>query len=78
MPARRFSSHPSGRFACGLLLGLVALALVGCGPKTKEPELKPEPVLTQPEPEKPHWRVSSKSHSRYRRWASSILDGRLL
>jgi peptide/nickel transport system substrate-binding protein len=57
MPARRPSFRPPVRFACGLAwsvaLGWAASGLVGCGRTPEEAELKPEPVLTQPEPAKP-------------------------
>jgi len=56
MPARRPCFHQSVRVARGLAwclaACLVTLAAAGCGRKAAEPELKPEPVLTQPEPEK--------------------------
>ena len=57
MPARRPSFRPPVRFARGLAwsvaLGWAASGLVGCGRTPEEAELKPEPVLTQPEPAKP-------------------------
>jgi peptide/nickel transport system substrate-binding protein len=57
MPARRPSFRPPVRFArglvCSVALGWAASGLVGCGRTPEQAELKPEPVLTQPEPEKP-------------------------
>ena len=56
LPARRSSLHQPARLPRGLARCLTAclmvLAATGCGPKPKKPELKPEPVLTQPEPAK--------------------------
>jgi peptide/nickel transport system substrate-binding protein len=56
LPARRSSLHQPARLPRGLAwcltAGLMVFAAAGCGPTPKKPELKPEPVLTQPEPAK--------------------------
>jgi peptide/nickel transport system substrate-binding protein len=57
LSARRLSSLRPVRFPGGLAwcfaACLTALLAFGCGRRPAEPPLKPEPVLTQPEPEKP-------------------------
>ncbi|MFM7138275.1 MAG: hypothetical protein ACKO1M_14615, partial [Planctomycetota bacterium] len=56
LPARRSSLRPPVRLSRGLAWCLAAClvtpGVVGCRPKDEDPELKPEPVLTQPEPVK--------------------------